>query len=270
MNFNESKFDGKTEFLVSHFFENADFRNAHFMKDVDFYKSHFYNGVNFNEAKFIDSASFKDIKIEKYKSFEMVDTYFYDVTGLLEFIEEDKKKGKKKRTFKYPKKPKLEFLPENFRLILGEKATARYPVFSRQIRDDMYLLDKKERISKMHGIRKFRDKTLYCLWWLFANYGRSFWKWALWSLGFAIAFAFVYYFSYIDNPLNFQTVYVFEKCPLFSFIYYSIVTFTTLGFGDIVPRTGCLQFWVMFEVLLGYIMLGGLISIFANRLARRS
>jgi hypothetical protein len=28
--------------------------------------------------------------------------------------------------------------------------------------------------------------------------------------------------------------------------------------------------WVMLEVILGYIMLGGLISIFANKLARRS
>jgi hypothetical protein len=70
--------------------------------------------------------------------------------------------------------------------------------------------------------------------------------------------------------LNFQTVYVNEEFPLFSFIYYSIVTFTTLGFGDIVPRTGWLQFWVMLEVILGYIMLGGLISILANKLARRS
>jgi hypothetical protein len=28
--------------------------------------------------------------------------------------------------------------------------------------------------------------------------------------------------------------------------------------------------WVMAEVIIGYVMLGGLISIFANKLARRS
>jgi hypothetical protein len=103
-----------------------------------------------------------------------------------------------------------------------------------------------------------------------ADCGKSFFRWALWSLGFAIGFAFIYYSFYTDYMLNFQTVYVSEEFPLFSFIYYSIVTFTTLGFGDIVPRTGWLQFWVMLEVILGYIMLGGLISIFANKLARRS
>jgi voltage-gated potassium channel Kch len=51
--------------------------------------------------------------------------------------------------------------------------------------------------------------------------------------------------------------------------YYSIVTFTTLGFGDFVPRSLTAALFVMIEVVTGYIMLGGLISIFANKLARR-
>lgn len=54
-------------------------------------------------------------------------------------------------------------------------------------------------------------------------------------------------------------------------MYYSVVTFTTLGFGDIVPIGHFwARFFVVLEVILGYIMLGGLISIFANKLARRS
>jgi hypothetical protein len=53
-------------------------------------------------------------------------------------------------------------------------------------------------------------------------------------------------------------------------VYYSVVTFTTLGFGDITPIISTAQKWVMAEVITGYIMLGGLISILANKLARRS
>jgi len=53
-------------------------------------------------------------------------------------------------------------------------------------------------------------------------------------------------------------------------IYYSVVTFTTLGFGDISPKTPLATFLVMIEVVLGYIMLGGLISILSAKLARRS
>ena len=51
---------------------------------------------------------------------------------------------------------------------------------------------------------------------------------------------------------------------------YSIVTFTTLGFGDIKPENMTAAWWVMAEEIVGYVMLGGLISILATKLARRS
>ncbi len=46
--------------------------------------------------------------------------------------------------------------------------------------------------------------------------------------------------------------------------------FTTLGFGDVKPQTEVAAIIVMAEVITRYIMLGGLISILANKLARRS
>jgi hypothetical protein len=57
---------------------------------------------------------------------------------------------------------------------------------------------------------------------------------------------------------------------LSTLIYYSVVTFTTFGFGDITPKTTEATYWVMAEVILGYVMLGGLISIFVAKFARRS
>lgn len=52
-------------------------------------------------------------------------------------------------------------------------------------------------------------------------------------------------------------------------LYYSIITFTTLGFGDVTPITGLAQFFVTSEVVTGYLMLGGLISIlFSNMVPR--
>ena len=260
--FGGAQFSGMADFEIAQFSGMADFGDAQFSGGAHFLGALFSVGAHFGDAQFSGWAvfngaefkvntNFENIKIEKYNSFMMLYTYLYDVPGLFESIESNKKK------FKYSNK--TEFLPDNFNLILGEGATARYPIICRKIRDDIYLINFKEKHPKMHFI-----------WWLFADCGRSFFRWALWSLGFAIAFAFIYYFSYTDYMLNFQTVYVSEDFPLFSFIYYSVVTFTTLGFGDIVPRTGWLQFWVMLEVILGYIMLGGLISILANKLARRS
>ena len=53
-------------------------------------------------------------------------------------------------------------------------------------------------------------------------------------------------------------------------IYFSTVTFTTLGYGDITPSTSLPQILVMVEVTLGYIGFGGLLSIFAAKMARRA
>jgi hypothetical protein len=57
-----------------------------------------------------------------------------------------------------------------------------------------------------------------------------------------------------DSPLPFS---------MFSMIYYSVVTSTTLGFGDVKPQTAVAVLVVMTEVILD--MLGGLISILANK-----
>jgi len=112
-------------------------------------------------------------------------------------------------------------------------------------------------------------KPIYWLWLITCDCGRSLLLWAAWSLLFAIGFGMIFYgslgesaFSLNANaplPWNLQTT-----------IYYSVVTFTTLGFGDLTPTTNTSAWCVAGEVILGYIMLGGLISIFANKLARRS
>ena len=57
---------------------------------------------------------------------------------------------------------------------------------------------------------------------------------------------------------------------LWSMWYFSIVTFTTLGFGDVVAANSTARLLVAAEVIVGYIMLGGLVSIFANKFARRN
>jgi voltage-gated potassium channel Kch len=53
-------------------------------------------------------------------------------------------------------------------------------------------------------------------------------------------------------------------------IYFSVVTLTTLGYGDIVPSSTAAQVLCMVEVFMGYVMLGGLLSIFSNKMARRA
>jgi hypothetical protein len=57
----------------------------------------------------------------------------------------------------------------------------------------------------------------------------------------------------------------------FTLVYFSIVTYTTLGFGDITPKD---HFWgeiiVVIEIIIGYATLGCLLAVLAEKLARRS
>jgi Ion channel len=53
-------------------------------------------------------------------------------------------------------------------------------------------------------------------------------------------------------------------------LYFSIVTFTTLGYGDVVPTIGIARVFVACEVLTGYIVLGFLITSLMRLLGKSS
>ena len=107
-------------------------------------------------------------------------------------------------------------------------------------------------------------RKIFFIWWLLADCGRSLGRWAGWSLLLALLFAFLFWHlgsnSFDTEHLEFNFLNMF---------YYSVVTFTTLGFGDIIPKTTTAAMCVTIEVILGYVMLGGLITIFASKLSRR-
>lgn len=108
-------------------------------------------------------------------------------------------------------------------------------------------------------------KPLYIVWLVLSDCGRSLSLWTVWSLIFAALFALQFYSL---GKLAFEVTNL--KWSLETMLYYSVVTFTTLGFGDVTPKTAQAARWVMAEVVTGYIMLGGLVSILATKLARRS
>ena len=76
-----------------------------------------------------------------------------------------------------------------------------------------------------------------------------------------VLFAWLYTFVDVD--------YGSYPTPI-SPLYYSVVTMTTLGYGDVLPSSMAAQLVAMVEVVLGYVMLGGLLSIFSNKMASRA
>jgi len=127
-----------------------------------------------------------------------------------------------------------------------------------------YLL--RRHIMDENYIHEFRSQgpvyeAIHRVWSLTSDCGRSLSRWCLFTALIAIIYAALYSFVEIDYG-SYPTV--------FSPLYFSVVTFTTLGYGDVLPASWAAQSLVLSEVLLGYLSLGGALSIMANKLARRA
>ncbi len=115
----------------------------------------------------------------------------------------------------------------------------------------------------LHEFRSYSrpNAAIYWVWRATSDCGRSFLRWGLWILALSVVFGALFQLVAVD--------YGDHQTPLSSF-YFSIVTLTTLGYGDVLPASAPAQMLVLVEVVLGYLMLGGLLSIFANKMARRA
>lgn len=114
-------------------------------------------------------------------------------------------------------------------------------------------------------LKEFRESSrlagyLYYAWRATSNCGESILRWLLWIVGLTVLFAWIYTFTEVDYH---------GDQGFLAALYYSVVTVTTLGYGDIVPVSPMARTVAMIQVLTGYIMLGGLLTIFNNKMARR-
>ncbi len=121
-------------------------------------------------------------------------------------------------------------------------------------------------IMDQNYLHEFRTQSranavVYWLWWLTSDCGRSFLRWGACIFLLLCLFAVLFSFVAIDYG---------EYPTSISSFYYSVVTLTTLGYGDVLPASLAAQILAMIEVVIGYVMLGGLLSIFANKMSRRA
>ncbi|MFC1887167.1 pentapeptide repeat-containing protein [Thermodesulfobacteriota bacterium] len=115
---------------------------------------------------------------------------------------------------------------------------------------------------------EYNHPFLCRLWSISSDCGRSIGLWISWSLLFAIYFGLNFFFLSPERfTINGENLLPFD---LVTVIYHSVVAFTTLGFVDVTPNTLTGAWWIMAEVVIGYVMLGGLISIMITKLARRA
>lgn len=96
-----------------------------------------------------------------------------------------------------------------------------------------------------------------------SQYGRSFTRFALWCVGIVTFFALAYWLL----PLAIRKPVLTEP-GFWNSLYFSAMTFTTLGFGDVQPVALIGKLLVILEVIAGYFMMGLLIAILARKVLR--
>lgn len=97
-----------------------------------------------------------------------------------------------------------------------------------------------------------------------SSYGDSFLRWGLTSFSFGLAMAVIY--AILDYRLIASYRIIPSDGHWFDYIYFSLVTLTSLGIGDFVPKTFLAKFFVSMEVFFGFIMLGIFVSLIQKKL----
>ena len=131
------------------------------------------------------------------------------------------------------------------------------PAFKKFAQDQDYL--EELRSSGWWG------NLVFSLWYVLADCGRTFWRWMLWSI--LIALSFGIRFAGM-GPEHFKLGGLNDEWG--TYIYFGFINFVALGVEEFYPLTREASWWDLGEVAVAYVMLGGLISILAEKLARRS
>ena len=282
-NFGSAQFIGSANFKSAHFIEDANFVSAQFSGDADFvsaqfsgladFRSQFSGSANFGSAQFSEYACFVSAQfsgLANFRSAQFSGSAYFGSVVMAEpanfadvtFRENHVFKGLWNTTVDRIKR--LHWQATDFSDFNTEKVMdgASNPWLKRYINDELWIQSWRK--------RSWWRELLFTIWELTSHCGRSIGLWAFWSALIATVFAFVYR-AFGPGSITFNVARLDSFQPdIWDYLYYSVVTFTTLGFGDIVPLTKPARLAVGAEVVLGYVMLGGLISIFANKLARRS
>lgn len=115
--------------------------------------------------------------------------------------------------------------------------------------------------SKLASLRSqsTKEKIFFSLSIVMAKAWSSYVSHAVTGLVFNLLFALMFYLNYSNfNGLD-------EN--YFSAFYYSVVTFTTLGYGDITPQGAWARLLVMFDVILGYVTLGVFVYLLSRKVS---
>ncbi len=103
---------------------------------------------------------------------------------------------------------------------------------------------------------KYLKGLAYWIWKMTASYGESLGRWFISCLAALLLFSFLFYLTGSIAPVTHP----------FDYFYFSTITFSTLGYGDLHPTSTIGQVLSCLEVGCGFIMFGVLLTLVGTRL----
>lgn len=122
-----------------------------------------------------------------------------------------------------------------------------------------YRAAEKERSRRlMVGERRYATAILYWLWATTSGFGESLSRWILVCITVLVGFSLLYAAFGLIEPVT----------HWFDYFYFSVVTFTSLGYGDIHPAGVVGKLAACAEIVFGLVMFGILLTFISNRFQR--
>lgn len=137
-----------------------------------------------------------------------------------------------------------------------------YEVGNSDESEKMYIEEQKTKIQLLRSQGK--TGVYLRLWQYSSNFGTSLKKWFICAIIFILSFSCIYeyFFRYKDIIIKEPSKWTTG----ISAFYFSIVTISTLGYGEIVPINWVAQLVVIFNIAIGYVLLGLGIGIITRKI----
>lgn len=268
-NFRGATFKGDAIFRRVAFKSYADFSNASFQGDADFSEATFGNFAYFNRIpsgrkyKFEGKLSFSRAIFHKGLDIDLLGKYF-------RLPEAEREACRVQRLF-YEK----EGRKENADRMFVRERRANRKAKTREAKEKLNNIDKqKNRIARFTerlkaSIKLFTTCTGALIEWLLADltceYGTN-WKRPviIWAVVVLLLFPALFM---VGNGIRRAGDLGYVKC-FGEYLYFSVVTATTLGYGDYQPSCGVYQLLAGLEAIFGTFMWVIFITIFARKYMR--
>jgi len=238
---------GDTEFKIEGIFENttfekrADFSEVKFEGEAIFESASFRGSVEYNETEFHNKLALKNLHLERG----------IDLEGEREYYEKEQAWEEVSRVLK-------QNYEENGN---KDKADKWFVEERRAIRKQ-----NKEKGSRFEKIKAFFE-------WLIADvsceYGTNWIRLFVWTAGIILSFPFFYFIgNKIERMGYIEGMSGGLLANLGDCFYYSVVTFTTLGYGDMSPVGPIMKLLSSIQSFLGAVFMALIVVVLARKWMR--